>query len=648
MRDDKSSAITAVIHSEVIIKKTITMKCLSLILVPVFALISLSLPAQTVVNPDFRIFPSADVQSEVHVSVNKPSPANIVVSANTLVGATLSQSYYYSIDGGITWNGSDLLPSGGTGRGDPSTDFDASGRAYLTTISPAVDGYMVQYSDDRGVDWSNQARGTGPIISDDFDKEMMVTVDEMQTSPYVNNFYCAWTDFSVGGGLVKVNRSTDRTNTFSAAITLSQHYGQGTSVQTGPNGEVYVAWADYSNGTIPAQNMGFAVSLDGGGTYASSLPFAYAGIRTSFVGIAAFGNTRVNDYPVLAVDKSCGAHRGRIYIVYPTFNGTQAVIQVRSSDNHGTTWTAPTTISIPGGYQNWFPWISVDDLTGLVNVAYYSMDVSPTSFATDTYVAYSTNGGATWQNVKASSATHITAPIPAYINGYAGDYIGLASFGGVSYAAWGDSRTGNWQIYMAKINYNIPTLSSSQTNLSINAPATISGAMGYQAFDGITVSNTSPVTIASGANVSLTAGNSIIMDPGFSASSGSVMTASIASISACTTPGTIFYSAGRDSVWQPENNIFRTTDSTNLNMFAYPNPTVGLITIGCLNKGYSNIYLQVYDASGRQLATQDATLIDATQARFIYDASRLTEGIYFFTIITDGIKHTGEFLKVSK
>lgn len=629
------------------------MKCLSLSLFLLFALISLSLTAQTVVNPDFRILPSTASQSEVHVSINKTSPANIVASANTRsTGGVFSQSYYYSLDGGITWSGSDQLPAGGTGDGDPATDFDASGRAYLTTMTTATDGYWVQYSDDRGVDWSNQVRGTGPIAGT-FDKEMMITVDEMQTSPYVNNFYCAWTDFEgtvSSNWLVKVNRSTDRTNTFSAPITLSGNYGQGTSVQTGPNGEVYVAWADYTNGAIPAQNLGFAVSLDGGATYASSRPFPYAGIRTSYGGQAAFNSSRVNDYPVLAVDKSCGAHRGRIYVVYPTFNGTQAVIQVRSSDNHGTTWTAPTTISIPGGYQNWFPWVAVDDLTGLVNVAYYSMDVSPTSYATDTYVAYSTDGGATWQNAKVSSAAHTTAPIglPGLNTSYAGDYIGIASYGGVSYAAWGDSRTTNWQIYMAKINYNIPTLSSSQTNLSINAPTTISGALGFQAFEGITVSNTSPVTIAPGANVTLTAGSSITLDQGFTASSGSVMTASIASVSACTTPGAVFYSAGRDTVFQQENNIFRATDSTNLNMFAYPNPTAGLITIGCLNKGYSNIYLNIYDASGRQLATQEATLIDATQARFIYDASRLTEGVYFFTIITDGVKHTGEFLKVSK
>jgi hypothetical protein len=622
------------------------MKPLSFILSLLFVLIYLSLPAQVVVSPDFAIFPSADIQSEVHVSINKTSPANILASANTLVGgANQSQSYYYSLDGGITWNGSDLLPGGLSSKGDPATGFDASGRGYITTISVGIDGYMVQHSDDRGVDWSGQVRGEGP--TGNFDKEMMVTVDEMQTSPYANYFYCAWMDGN-DGNKVKVNRSTDGTNTFSAPVTLNNHWGQGTSLQTGPNGEVYVAWADYTNNNYPAQNLGFAVSLDGGVTYASSLPFAYNGIRTSNVGNALFGNTRVNDYPVIAVDKSCGAHRGRIYVVYPIYNGNQSIIQFRYSDNRGTTWTAPVTISIPGGYENWFPWLAVDDLTGLVNVAYYSMDVAPNNPATNTYVAYSTDGGATWQNVKVSAAAHNTAPIPAFLGGYAGDYIGLATFGGVSYAAWGDSRTGNWQIYATKINYNIPTLNSSQTNLAINAPTSISGSVGYQAFTGITVSNTSPVTIASGANVTLTAGNNIILDPGFNAANGSTLHATIASVSACTTPGAVFYSAGRDTVFQQESNVLKVTDSMHLTMFAYPNPTAGLITIGCLNKGYNNIYLQIYDASGRLLGTQEASLIDATQARFVFDAGSLTEGIYFFTIITDGVKHSGEFLKVSK
>jgi len=121
--------------------------------------------AQVVVSPDFRIFPSTVSQSEVHVSINKTNPANILVSANTSINMSFSQSYYFSIDGGITWSGSDVLPNGGVGMAIPATDFDASGRGYLTTMARASgsgqDGYMVQYTDDRGFNWSNQGPGRG-------------------------------------------------------------------------------------------------------------------------------------------------------------------------------------------------------------------------------------------------------------------------------------------------------------------------------------------------------------------------------------------------------------------------------------------------------------------------------------------------------
>jgi len=612
--------------------------------------------AQVIVDPDLRIFPTPNIQAEVHVSVNKTNPANVLVSANTWsTAASYNQSYYYSIDGGITWNGSDQLPTGGVGGGDPATDFDASGRGYLATLTTAIDGYSVQHTDDRGTTWSAQVRGAGPTPGGDFDKEMVVTIDEMQTSPFVNNFYCAWTDFSDAPGKVKVNRSTNGTGAFSAPITLSQTFGHGTNVQTGPNGEVYVAWADYTNGSLPAQNLGFAVSLDGGVTYASSRPFAYAGIRTSNAGNPLFGNTRINDFPVIAVDKSCGPFRGRIYVVYPIFSPgtTKSIIQCRFSDNHGTTWSNAQTISIPGGFQNWFPWVAVDDQTGLVNVAYYSMDVAANSTATNTHVAYSLDGGATWADAKASSTPHTTGPInnTIFASGYAGDYIGIASFGGQSWVAWGDNRNANWQVYMARLHYNIPTLSASQTNLSINAPASITGNRQFQAFHEITVSNTTPVDISSTAQVALTAGTDIILDPGFATDAGAFVTASIAAVPSCTTPGAVFYQSASVDNWHVpagSNEVYRSTDASGLNLFAYPNPVTDLITIGCMNKGYTKVLLEVFDRSGRRLAALEPTSLDASQARFIYDASALLPGVYIYHLITDGKTHTGKFLKVKK
>ncbi|MEO6837640.1 MAG: hypothetical protein ABI185_04590 [Ginsengibacter sp.] len=57
---------------------------------------------------DVRVFPSANVQAEVHISVNKLNPNNLVASANTYLG-TYNQGYYYTLNGGNTWNGADQL-----------------------------------------------------------------------------------------------------------------------------------------------------------------------------------------------------------------------------------------------------------------------------------------------------------------------------------------------------------------------------------------------------------------------------------------------------------------------------------------------------------------------------------------------------------
>jgi len=157
------------------------------------------------------------------------------------------------------------------------------------------------------------------------------------------------------------------------------------------------------------------------------------------------------------------------------------------SDDGGTTWTTPQVINIFASNESWFPWVSVDDETGLVAVAYYCMDQSG-SYATNTYVAYSMDGS-NWGNVKVSSASHTPSAISGFASGYAGDYIGIASFGGSSYASWHDNRSGTWQVYMARIDYNVPILTSSLTNLQVcPTPSTISGNKNYEAADQIAVS----------------------------------------------------------------------------------------------------------------------------------------------------------------
>lgn len=75
---------------------------------------------QMVVNPgtDIRMAPNLDIntQCEVHISIDKNHPNNLILTANTY-DQTLSyaeEGYYYSNNGGATWNGSDDFPNAGT------------------------------------------------------------------------------------------------------------------------------------------------------------------------------------------------------------------------------------------------------------------------------------------------------------------------------------------------------------------------------------------------------------------------------------------------------------------------------------------------------------------------------------------------------
>ena len=206
----------------------------------------------------------------------------------------------------------------------------------------------------------------------------------------------------------------------------------------------------------------------------------YTGISASNGPDPLFNQIDVNDFPAMAVDKSTGPHRGRIYVVLPIKeNGNgKAVIGFTFSDNQGGTWSAPTTISIPTGRQNFFPWITVDDCSGDVWVTYYSFD-TPSGFTTNTYVAHSTDGGATWESQKVSDVGYITAPINDNIfrKGYAGDYIGITAFGGRAYPIWMDNRNGTWQLYCSPVTSNISSysISGDASFCTTSKPYTIPG-----------------------------------------------------------------------------------------------------------------------------------------------------------------------------
>jgi hypothetical protein len=123
------------------------------------------------------------------------------------------------------------------------------------------------------------------------------------------------------------------------------------------------------------------------------------------------------------------------------------------SDNQGVTWSSPIRV----GDQTATPvdrfnhWMSVDAVTGDLNVAFYDTRNDTTGFRyqTDYYLARSTNGGASFPaaDVRVSNTSSnehdCNGLFPCLGINYGnqqGDYEGLVSFGGYSYPIWTDSR----------------------------------------------------------------------------------------------------------------------------------------------------------------------------------------------------------------
>ncbi|MBM3403545.1 MAG: PKD domain-containing protein [Bacteroidetes bacterium] len=417
---------------------------------------------KTTNSPDIPVTNLTNVtESENSVFVD-PNNAQYLLNSNNStswsggsVGDLYGANFFQSANGGTTWGGSPL-GAGGANSGDPTTAISLSGRQYVNYISDPG-GQGVSYSDN-GVNWT--AATIAPNPGSLADKNHM-WIDNKSTSPNEGNLYCAWTDF---GGTddteIKISRSTNDGVTWSSPLNISAainagSHNQGVNVQTGPNGEVYVAWAVYDGWPTDESAIGFAKSTNGGASYqtATRIISNIKGIRTT----AVSKNHRVNSFPVMAVDISNGPNSGNIYIVWtnvgvPGVNtGTNKSVYMIRSTNGGTSWSTPVRVNQgpnTAGKEAYFPWISCDPETGVLSVVFYD-DRNVSSTQCEVYSAYSTDAGNTWSDFKVSDVAFTPAAIPGLAGGYMGDYLGITSKGGKVYPCWTDNRGGIYMTYVS-------------------------------------------------------------------------------------------------------------------------------------------------------------------------------------------------------
>ena len=403
-------------------------------------------------TPDTHIHPTTNTtQSEMSVTVNPLNPNVILVSANTSdypVTQIYGAGWYLSTDGGSTWIGSDTPPTG-FNHGDPATAIGRNGYFYIGCIA-ADYGQGIMRSTDNGQSWSyfTVLQGTGSR-QHSLDKNHL-HIDNSETSPYESRLYSGWTDFRgypESPFPIEVSYSSDYGATWSTPDTISDglsgHLNQGVNIRTGPNGEVYAVWSVYTTWPDVERKIGFNRSLDGGASWenARAIIDSIKGIRTSSFG--PYG-IRANSFPSMAVDLSDGPHRGRIYVVwtnrgYPGTNTGDPDIYLIYSDDRGETWSSPIRVNQDpegnGAYQ-WFPWITVDNETGIVYVVFYDGRNHIGTNMAEIWVARSTDGGETFEDFPVSDVAFSVGPLPGFGNNYNGDYIGIAASGGRVYPVW--------------------------------------------------------------------------------------------------------------------------------------------------------------------------------------------------------------------
>jgi hypothetical protein len=368
---------------------------------------------------------------------NEPSIAINPKNTNELVAGANIDNYYYSVDGGLTWDENVLTSTYGV-WGDPVIACDTAGNFYFFHLSNPptgnwIDRIVCQRTSSPGTAWNNGSY-TGLNGNKAQDKQWVV-IDRN-----TNVIYMTWTEFDEYGSVdpsdstrILFSKSIDQGQSWTSPLKINEISGdcidsdntvEGAVPAIGPNGEVYVSWAG------PA-GIVFDRSADGGQTWLSQDIFV-----TNVPGgwdFAIPGIYRANGLPVTSCDLSGGPNHGTIYINWSDQrNGTSDtdIWLVKSTDG-GNTWSMPIRVNddLTSAHQ-FFTWMTIDQATGYLWFVFYDrrnyLDES-----TDVYVAVSKDGGATFQNDKISNS-----PFMPDAGVFFGDYINITAHNNIIRPIW--------------------------------------------------------------------------------------------------------------------------------------------------------------------------------------------------------------------
>jgi len=394
------------------------------------------------------------------ISVDGPNEPTIYIdpnNTNRMIGGSNLNFYFYSNDGGLTWQHDVLISEPYGVWGDPVTMVDNEGNYYFFHLSNPVSGNWIdrivcQKSTDGGITW-NEGTYMGLNGTKAQDKHWSVIDREN------GNIYVTWTQFDYYGSSDPTHRSNimfakslDNAETWSDAVRINEVDGdcedsdgtvEGAVPAVGPNGEIYVAWAG------PA-GLVFDKSTDQGETWLENDIFV-----SDFPGgwdLTVPGIYRSNGLPITNCDLSGGPYHGTIYINWSDQrNGTDDtdVWLIKSTDG-GETWSERKRVNNdPPGSHQFFTWMAIDQVTGYLHFVFYDRR-NYSDNQTDVFMAVSKDGGETFVNYQVSEEPFVPS---SWI--FFGDYNNVAAHNNVIRPVWTRMHNDQLSIMTAIIDSQI-------------------------------------------------------------------------------------------------------------------------------------------------------------------------------------------------
>ena len=397
-------------------------------------------------------------QNETPIAVDPNNPQRLFGGANDYRGIDVACGVYASSNGGATWNdvGGGTTEGDGTElAGDPSTAFGPDGAAYsvcvgFSRVTPTTSIYISRSTDlqtiqFRGFVIFDFLGGNDPNFTYLNDKPF-IAIDTRAGSPYVGRIYVSWTRFKfnrITGAYIEspivLSYSDNGGVTWTGPNRVgspTQNIDQGSVPTPGPDGQVYVVFENYTGGTKAM----VAASLDGGNTFADAVKVDdIVEICDHLVaGRCALKNSswRVNSFPSIA-----GCTSGNLYVVWGDYRTGNADVRFSRSVDGGLTWESSFIVNSDlSTADQLFPWITSSPDNGLVHVAFLQRDDTPNNRLYNTWLATSTDLGASFGTQVLVSSGPSDPANDGFAGRFIGDYIGVAGIGQDAHPAWTDTR----------------------------------------------------------------------------------------------------------------------------------------------------------------------------------------------------------------